>query len=56
MDAAQRLFHLFATLIRTPPLHAVRAWITRHLNWSDWRRRHQARGRWFHHRTRLNRR
>ncbi len=24
-----------------------------HLAWSDWRRRHQARARWHHHRTRL---
>ncbi|WP_239095510.1 hypothetical protein [Planotetraspora silvatica] len=27
-----------------------------HLRWHIWRRRHQARARWFHHRTRLNRR
>jgi SRSO17 transposase len=26
-----------------------------HLHWSRWRRRHQARARWFHHRTRLRR-
>jgi hypothetical protein len=30
-----------------PPRHAAR--------WLDWRRRHQARSRWFHQRTRLNR-
>jgi hypothetical protein len=24
-------------------------------HWLTWRRRHQARARWFHHRTRLNR-
>jgi hypothetical protein len=30
-----------------PPGHADR--------WLDWRRRHQARSRWFHQRTRLNR-
>lgn len=24
-----------------------------HLRWHFWRRRHQARARWFHHRTRL---
>lgn len=24
-----------------------------HLHWTWWRRRHQARARWFHHRTRL---
>jgi hypothetical protein len=31
----------------TPPGHATR--------WLTWRRRHQARARWFHQRTRLNR-
>jgi SRSO17 transposase len=29
--------------------------ITHHLHWSQWRRRHQARARWFHHRARLRR-
>ncbi len=29
--------------------------IAHHLRWSHWRRRHQARARWFHHRTRLRR-
>lgn len=29
--------------------------ITHHLHWNHWRRRHQARARWFHHRTRLRR-
>jgi SRSO17 transposase len=28
---------------------------THHLHWTWWRRRHQARARWFHHRTRLRR-
>jgi SRSO17 transposase len=28
---------------------------THHLHWIGWRRRHQARARWFHHRTRLGR-
>ena len=32
---------------RTRPAHAV--------HWLNWRRRHQARSRWFHQRTRLNR-
>jgi SRSO17 transposase len=34
---------------------ATRAWqtIRHHLHWSWWRRRHQARARWFHHRARL---
>lgn len=53
----QRLFHLLTTLTRDLPPHAVRTRITRHLNWSDWRRRHQARARararWHHYRTRL---
>jgi SRSO17 transposase len=29
--------------------------LAHHLRWSWWRRRHQARARWFHHRTRLRR-
>lgn len=29
--------------------------IAHHLHWSQFRRRHQARARWYHHRTRLNR-
>jgi hypothetical protein len=53
VPGAQRLFHLLTTLTRDVPLHAVRTRITRHLNWSDWRRRHQARARWHHYRTRL---
>jgi hypothetical protein len=28
---------------------------THHLRWIWWRRRHQARAKWFHHRTRLRR-
>lgn len=33
----------------------TRAWrsIEHHLHWSGWRRRHQARARWYHHRARL---
>lgn len=36
----------------------TRRWhsITHHLRWHIWRRRHQARARWFHHRARLKRR
>ena len=36
----------------------TRAWqpIRHYLHWSWWRRRHQARARWFHQRTRLQRR
>ncbi len=35
----------------------TRSWhhIGHHLRWSQWRRRHQARARWFHHRARLRR-
>ena len=34
---------------------ATRAWrsVNHHLHWSGWRRRHQARARWYHHRARL---
>ncbi|MEV5944005.1 transposase [Streptomyces sp. NPDC051994] len=48
---AQRLFHLLTTRIRDLPPSTMRARIARHLNWSDWRRRHQARARWHHYRT-----
>ena len=36
----------------------TRTWqsIRHHLHWSWWRRRHQARARWFHQRARLRRR
>lgn len=50
---AQRLFHLLTTLTRNLLPHTARARIARHLNWSGWRRRHQARARWHHYRTRL---
>jgi hypothetical protein len=32
-----------------------RTWqsLDHHLHWSTWRRRHQARARWYHHRARL---
>ena len=35
----------------------TRTWhsIEHHLHWHTWRRRHQARARWFHHRARLKR-
>lgn len=42
----KRLFNL-ATRRLQPLAH--------HLQWIRWRRRHQARARWFHHRTRLHR-
>jgi hypothetical protein len=38
-------------ILATRRLHAV----THHLHWTQWRRRHQARAKWFHHRTRLRR-
>jgi len=50
---AQRLFHLLTTLARDLRPHSVRARTALHLQWSDWRRRHQARARWHHYRTRL---
>ncbi|MDX2544848.1 IS701 family transposase [Streptomyces sp. WI04-05B] len=50
---AQRLFHLLTTRIRDLPPPAMRARIAQHLNWSDWRRQHQARARWHHYQTRL---
>ena len=40
----KRLFQLATRHLR-PPIH--------HLHWIWWRRRHQARARWYHHRTRL---
>ncbi len=40
----KRLFNL---------LTHTRQTIEHYLHWSQWRRRHQARARWFHHRTRL---
>jgi hypothetical protein len=38
---------LIATAAQSPPGRAA--------HWSGWTRRHQARARWFHHRTRLER-
>lgn len=49
---AQRLFHLFSIPARGVP-SCTCAQIPLHLRWSDWRRRHQARARWHHYRTRL---
>ena len=42
----RRLLHLF-THTEQPRAH--------HLHWNWWRRRHQARARWYHQRTRLGR-
>jgi hypothetical protein len=49
---AQRQFHLFSTLTHEISLRAARACLTLHLRWSEWRR-HRARARWDHCRTRL---
>jgi SRSO17 transposase len=42
----KRLYHLLRRTVHD---------IAHHLHWSEWRRRHQARARWFHHRARLRR-
>jgi hypothetical protein len=44
----QRLLTI-ATTRQIPPTLEIEF----HLAWSDWRRRHQARARWHHYRTRL---
>lgn len=49
----QRLFHLFSTLTHGISPRDVRARLTLHLRWSTWRRRHRARARRHHYRTRL---
>jgi SRSO17 transposase len=41
---AKRLFNLLTRTWQT---------IEHHLHWSQWRRRHQARARWYHHRARI---
>jgi SRSO17 transposase len=41
----KRLFNLLTRVVHP---------LTHHLHWSWWRRRHQARARWFHQRTRLH--
>ena len=50
---AQRLFHLSMMLRRDLSHGTALAQVALHLGWSDWRRRHQARARWHHYRTRL---
>jgi SRSO17 transposase len=50
---AQRLFHLFTMLTCALPPSTTSVQVALHLRWSDWRRRHQARARWHHYRTRL---
>lgn len=49
-----RLFVLHDDIRDLTPAAAARR-IAFHERWSTWRRRHQARARWFHHRTRLAR-
>jgi SRSO17 transposase len=46
VNEIKRLYHLLYRKIHD---------IAHHLHWSEWRRRHQARARWFHHRARLRR-
>jgi len=51
------LIPLTVTEIKRVFNQLTRAWqsIRHYLHWSWWRRRHQARARWFHHRARLRR-
>jgi SRSO17 transposase len=42
----KRLYNLLTRTLRST---------AHHLHWNRWRRRHQARARWYHHRTRLRR-
>ena len=42
----KRLYNLLTRTVRS---------IAHHVHWNLWRRRHQARARWYHHRTRLRR-
>ena len=37
----------------SPPQTPASQDVEFHLSWSNWRRRHQARARWHHYRTRL---
>lgn len=53
VSEAQRLFQLFTTQTRDLPPHTARARIDLHLDRSTWRRRHRARARRHHYRTRL---
>ncbi|RSM65089.1 hypothetical protein DMH04_49970 [Kibdelosporangium aridum] len=52
LDHSQVCLHIALTVAEIKRLfHPV----ARHLHWVWWRRRHQARARWFHHRARLRR-
>jgi SRSO17 transposase len=52
------LIHLTVAEVKRLVNLATRTWhgLEHHLHWHTWRRRHQARARWFHQRTRLARR
>jgi hypothetical protein len=50
---ALRLFQLFTNLLRDLPTALATRRMTFHLQWSTWRRRHQARSRWHHYKRRL---
>ena len=50
---AARLFHLVTGPAGDLSPHLAEAKIRFRLHWSHWRRRHQARSRWHHYRTRL---
>lgn len=46
LDEVKRLFNLLTRTVHD---------LAHHLHWALWRRRHQARARWYHHRARLRR-
>ncbi|MFJ9544343.1 transposase [Streptomyces sp. NPDC101225] len=50
---ARRLFQLFTNLLRDLPAALAANRMAFHLQWSTWRRRHQARARWHHYKRRL---
>lgn len=50
---ARRLFQLFTNLLRNLPTALAARRMTFHLQWSTWRRRHQARARRHHYKRRL---
>jgi len=50
---ARRLFQLFTALLRDLPTAVATRRMAFHLQWSNWRRRHQARSRWHHYKRRL---
>jgi hypothetical protein len=50
---ARRLFQLFTNLLRDLPAALAARRMAFHLQWSTWRRRHQARARWHHYKRRL---